>query len=130
MIDVQSYMVAWLIYIAAGLVFMLAASRILRGIKPVELKGIVFGWMAVIIFVPYRGHEPAQFIAPAILVAAFDFLDGLDKGLDNALALVLERMQISILAFILVTIAGVAALIIRMSRRKLQVPDSAGQSSE
>ena len=129
MIEVQNYLIAWLIYVVAGLVFMFAMSRIFRNIKPIELKGMLFGWMAVIIFVPYRGHEPAPFMAPAILVAAFDFLDGLDKGMDSALALVMDRLQISILAFILVTIAGVAALIVRFSRRKLQVPDAEEQPS-
>ena len=129
MIDVQNYMIAWLIYVVAGVVFMFAMSRIFRNIKPIELKGMIFGWAAVIIFVPYRGHEPAPFLAPAVLVAAFDFLDGLDKGMDSALALVMDRLQISIFAFLLVTIVGVAALIVRFSRRKLRLPESEQQPS-
>lgn len=109
----ESYYLAWGIYLIAGAGVLLAWWQVVKLFKRIELRLLWMALMAIVIFTPWHASEPVPFFAPAVIVAAFDFLDGLDRGLFAALMIVLNRLLPMILAILLVSIAAVVAMLIR-----------------
>lgn len=86
------YQIAWLIYGFAGIGLMLAVWRIVRRFKSSDVRWYLMSVLAVGMAVPSWEQGDNAYIAPAILVGAFDFLDGIDKGFNVALEKALDSL--------------------------------------
>lgn len=91
-IEAGYYQIAWLIYGLAGLGLMLAVWQIVRRFKSNDIRWYLMSVLAVGMAVPSWEQGDNAYVAPAILVGAFDFLDGLDKGFDLALEKALSSL--------------------------------------
>ena len=92
-VGAEHYQLAWLIYCLAGAGFLAACWQLLKLISRAGLKWFLFSVLFFGIFTPSWGVvEGHRFIAPAVLVAAFDFLDGLDKSLGYAIKVALDSL--------------------------------------
>jgi hypothetical protein len=88
MVEHWDYLIAWLIYVLAGLGCSLVWWRITR-LVPIALRDLLRGCVVVLIFTPWYAGESQEFLAPAIVVLLFDlFLEGAQSGLTGAVVLV------------------------------------------
>jgi len=81
--------------------------------------------LAILLFTPWQGTDPQPFLAPAVVVAAFDFLDGLDKGFAAAVNVALTTLTPMIFALLVASVLAVVSGIVRVMRKKpeLQRPE-------
>ena len=109
------YQLAWLIYLLAGTGFMLAAWQLLKLIRRDGIRWFLMSLLFFGIFTPAWGVVAEhRFVAPAILVAAFDFLDGLDKGVAFAVRAAME----SLLLVLVLIFLSAAVIIVRHTLRR------------
>ena len=101
LIGAEHYQLAWLIYILAGLGFIFCCWQIIRHFKSKNLRRYLVVFLACGIFTPSWQTGDDSFIAPAILVGGFDFLDGLDKGLAFAIQLSMKSLMPMVLLILI-----------------------------
>ena len=93
-IEDNPYLVAWLVYILAGLGFCRYWWHITKLIQHPGRRELLRGFTWVIIFTPWP--QGASY-APAILVLLMDLLlDGTENGLQGGLALLISSFFMSI----------------------------------
>ena len=117
-INAGYYQLAWLIYAVAALGLLLVFWRIVRRFHSADIRWYLMSVLASGLVVPRWGQGEFAYSAPAILVGAFDFLDGLDKGLPAAIDRASESLW-PIAA--LIGIATLALVIRRLFFRKKPV---------
>ncbi len=100
-INAGYYQLAWLVYGVSALGLMLVFWRIVRRFHSPDVRWYLMSVLAVGMAVPSWEQGEHAYTAPAILVGAFDFLDGLDKGLPAAIEKATESLW-PIAGFILV----------------------------
>ena len=88
------YWNAALVYFAGALGFFIVMLKLTSGIKWLPLR-LWFLWVYLcLVLTPWQGTDPEVYFAPAIIVAAFDFLD---LGINSIL--VLLRPMINSIVF-------------------------------
>jgi len=92
LIGAEYYQLGWLIYIAAGIGLIVCFWQLIKLFKSPRIRRFLVSVMAIGIFTPTWQAGEESFIAPAILVAAFDFLDGIDKGLAAGVEIALKSL--------------------------------------
>lgn len=75
-----------------------------------------------VVLTPWQGTEPEPYLAPAIIVAAFDFLD---VGMQASLAILKPMIQALVIGTLVIVLAGIA-LKIREMKRYRATPDDGG----
>ncbi len=66
-----------------------------------------------VVLTPWQGTEPEPYLAPAIIVAAFDFLD---VGLQASLAILKPMIQALVVGTLVIVLTGIALKIRDMKR--------------
>ena len=74
MLTEQSYQLAWGVYLAAALGFLLLVRYYLAAILSPGAMVTLLLVLAALVFTPATASEDAETIAPAVLVALFDLL--------------------------------------------------------
>jgi len=88
MIENWDYLIAWLIYLLAGVGCCLVWWRITRALAHKALRDLLRGFAMVLIFTPWYAGESEGFLAPATVVLLFDLLlSGAKNGLKGGVAL-------------------------------------------
>jgi hypothetical protein len=101
MIEHWDYLIAWLIYLLAGVGCCLVWWRVTRGMNQKSLRDLLRGLAMVLIFTPWYAGETEEFFAPAIVVLLFDvLLAGAKNGLKGGV--VLLSMLFLVLLFLTV----------------------------
>jgi len=72
-----------------------------------------------VVLTPWQGTEPEPYLAPAIIVAAFDFLD---VGMDASLAILKPMIQALVVGTLVIVLAGIALKIRDMKQYRAE-PD-------
>ncbi|MEX0942158.1 MAG: hypothetical protein WD002_06380 [Pseudomonadales bacterium] len=84
----NEYMIAWTLYLAAGVGCCLVWWRLTRFIGSRGLREILRGLLIVLIFTPWYAGESPEFYAPAIVVLLMDLLlEGARSGMKGGIAL-------------------------------------------
>ena len=73
-----------------------------------------------VVLTPWQGTEPEPYLAPAIIVAAFDFLD---VGMEASLAVLKPMIQALVVGTLVIVLAGIALKIRDMKRYRAE-PDN------
>lgn len=73
-----------------------------------------------VVLTPWQGTEPEPYIAPAIIVAAFDFLD---VGLQASLTILKPMIQALVVGTLAIVLIGIALKIRDMKRFQAQHDD-------
>ncbi len=101
MIEHWDYLIAWLIYLLAGVGCCLVWWRATRGLTQKALRDLLRGFPVVLIFTPWYAGGTDEFFAPAIVVLLFDvMLAGAKNGLKGGV--VLLSMLFLVLLFLTV----------------------------
>lgn len=82
-IDQYQYVLAWSVYVAAGLVFCVFWWKVTSFIKHDGWRDLFRGIALVMMYTPWFSDASHEHYAPAIVIAFMDFLIG---GTDNGLA--------------------------------------------
>lgn len=117
MTSTENLMVGWLIYIFAGLCMMLAVWKISWILKFTGLRLWLTLTTAAFMFQPWFSPEPDNYVAPAIIVAVFAFLDGIGNGLSQALKGIFESLLPAIGFSLIVAIVCVTWGIVKIQKR-------------
>lgn len=124
LIGAEYYQLGWLIYIIAGIGLIVCFWQLIRLLKSPYLKRFLVSILAIGIFTPTWQSGEEAFIAPAILVGAFDFLDGLDKGLAAGINIALKSVLPMILLMVISSCIFVGLKIVQTQKDKSQKPQS------
>mgnify|MGYP000194232741 FL=1 len=113
-IEAGYYQIAWLVDGTAAFGLLPACWHLVRRFKSSDVRWYLMSVLAVGMAVPSWENGDNAYWAPAILVGAFDFLDGIDKGLNVAL----EKALISLWPIAgFIAVASVLLLLKRIVRR-------------
>lgn len=115
MVYEELYWNAAIAYGLGALGFLLVMIRATRFVKWRPLR-VWFIWMYLcLVLTPWQGQEPEPYYAPAIIVAAFDFLD---LGLTSALKILEPMIQAWILGSAVIVVFAVILLIRNLRSRE------------
>ena len=103
---------------------MFSLWQLLRLLKSKNVKRFLISILAIGIFTPTWQSGEESFIAPAILVGAFDFLDGLDRGLAAGLNEALKSLLPMALLIFISTGIFIGLKIIQTQKEKSDQPKS------
>ena len=99
MVEHWDYLIAWLLYLLAGVGCCLVWWRMTRGLVHMGLRDLLRGFVVVLIFTPWYAGESQEFLAPAVVVLLFDlFLEGARSGMTGGV--VLLSMMFVLLLFL------------------------------
>lgn len=71
---------------------------------------IVWIYLCVVL-TPWQGTEPEPYLAPAIIVAAFDFLD---VGMSEALSILTPMIQAMVVGTLVIVLLGIGLTVARL----------------
>lgn len=77
-----------------------------------------------VVLTPWQGTEPEPYLAPAIIVAAFEFMD---LGMQAALAVVKPMIQALIGGTLVIVLTGITMKLMEMRRFKVETGDTEAQ---
>lgn len=77
-----------------------------------------------VVLTPWQGTEPEPYLAPAIIVAAFEFMD---LGMQAALAVVKPMIQALIGGTLVIVLTGITMKLVEMRRFKVETGDTEAQ---
>lgn len=77
-----------------------------------------------VVLTPWQGTEPEPFLAPAIIVAAFEFMD---LGMQAALVVVKPMIQALIGGTLVIVLTGITMKLVEMRRFKVETGDTEAQ---
>lgn len=87
-IDQYQYVIAWFVYVVAGLVFCICFWKLTADLKHTGWRDLARGALLVMIYTPWFSDETHEHLAPALVVIFMDFLlGGSGTGLAASLGL-------------------------------------------
>lgn len=90
MVVTHEYLVAWTIYVVAGIGCSVVWWKITSHIKSAVWRDILRGLAIVAIFTPWYAGDTPEFYAPAIVVLLMDvLLSGTESGMKGGVVLLL-----------------------------------------
>ncbi len=97
-IDDYQYLIAWMIYIIAGVGCCAVWWKITSFIRHRGWRDLSRGIVIVLIFTPWYAGESAEFYAPAVVVLLMDMLlEGAKAGMKGGLALLVSSFVMLIM---------------------------------
>lgn len=101
MVEHWDYLIAWLIYLLAGVGCCLVWWRLSRGLAGKSVRDLLRGLVVVLIFTPWYAGDSTDFFAPAVVVLLFDLLlAGAKNGMQGGV--ILLSMLFVVLLFLTV----------------------------
>ena len=101
----DQYLMAWAIYILAGVGLLLAFRGLTRFIAYAPLRDVMGALFAVFLFMPWQSYEAQGSLSPAFLIAAFEALtetyeQGLRAGIPLSVALLATGSVVFVLSLL------------------------------
>lgn len=101
----DQYLMAWVIYILAGMGLLLIFRGLTRFIAYAPLRDVMRALFTVFLFMPWQSYEEQEDFAPAFLIAAFEALtetyeQGLRAGIPLSVALIATGSVVFVLSLL------------------------------
>lgn len=120
MIYEELYRNAAIVYLLGVLGFWLVVWKVGTKIRWRPLRWWLTWLYLCVVLTPWQSAEPDAYIAPVIIVAAFDFLD---LGLSSALTLLQPMIMALAVGTVIIVFAAIVLQIRRMKQRDDEAPD-------
>jgi hypothetical protein len=72
--ETQDYIVAWLVYLSAGIIFSLISWKVMKKVLWRELAYLLQSFLLAIIFTPWYVLPEDEILAPALIVFMLDLI--------------------------------------------------------
>ncbi|MCH8530211.1 MAG: hypothetical protein LAT65_05100 [Saccharospirillum sp.] len=121
MIYEDLYWTAALMYGLGVIGFWLVLWRLGRLLPWRPLRWWIIWIYLCIVLTPWQGTDPEPYLAPAIIVAAFDFLD---VGLSEALAILTPMIQAMVIGTLVIVLLGIGLTLARLKANNSDEQDN------
>ena len=111
MIYEDLYWTAALVYGLGVIGFWLVLWRLGRLLPWRPLRWWIVWIYLCVVLTPWQGTEPEPYLAPAIIVAAFDFLD---VGMTEALKILTPMVQAMVIGTLVIVLLGIGLTVARI----------------